>query len=280
MSTRTFIVSFAGGCIAIECADERCAEIARFLFGGVLAPAAPPPQLTLRLARGTAPGVLDLYCNDWFVYGGACHGTVASILLNLTIERLVEMIGGGILLHAAALSLRGKGLILPGATGAGKTTLAAWLTSRGLDYLSDELVFVAEGSTHAEGFTRPLSIKQAATSLFKDLVDFQSNGAVLDIPPGFLVQPTLLNPATVRTSPPAVALVFPSYVPHSDFDLCPLSRAEAGVRLMACLVNRKNLRDHGFDEVVRLVRTVQAYVMTYASFEQIGDHIEALLLCT
>jgi hypothetical protein len=123
-----------------------------------------------------------------------------------------------------------------------------------------------------------LSIKRAAAPLFAELVDFRSNGAVLNIPPGFLIQPTLLNAATVRTSPPVTALVFPSYVPHNDFELRPLSKAEAGVRLMACLVNRKNLRDHGFDEVVRLARALPAYAMTYASFEQIDDHIETLLL--
>jgi hypothetical protein len=277
MSTSISIVSFAGSRIAIECADESCAAIARFLFGSVLAHDAPPAQLTLRLARGTGPGAIDVYCSDWVVYSGVCHGTVASILLNLTIERLVEMIGGGILLHAAALSLGGKGLIIPGASGSGKTTLAAWLTGRGLDYLSDELVFVAEDSTRAEGFTRPLSIKTAAAALFSDRVDFRSNGAVLEIPPGFLVQPTLLNPTTIRSSPPAAALLFPSHLPHSAFDLRPLPKAEAGLRLMACLVNRKNLRDHGFDDVVRLARTLPAYAMTYASFEQIGDRIEALL---
>ena len=277
MSTIPSIVSFAGSRIAIECADERCSDIARFLFCNVLTHDVPPSPLTLRLVPGMEPGTLNLYCNDWFVYGGACHGTIASVLLNLAIERLVEMIGGGILLHAAALSLCGKGVILPGVTGAGKTTLAAWLTSRGLDYLTDELVFVAENSTRAEGFTRPLSIKRAAAPLFAERVDFRSNGGVMNIPPGFLIQPTLLNAATVRTSPPVSALVFPLYIPHSDFELRPLSKAEAGVRLMACLVNRKNLLDHGFDEVVRLARVLPAYAMTYASFEQIGDCVEALL---
>jgi len=59
------------------------------------------------------------------------------------------------LFHAAALAWQGRGLLLPGKISAGKTTLTAWLLSRGLDYLTDELVFIPQGTVAVRGLARP-----------------------------------------------------------------------------------------------------------------------------
>ena len=50
---------------------------------------------------------------------------------------------GGLWLHAALLSSGGGGLLLAGAPGAGKTTLAVALATRGFGYATDDLVGVA-----------------------------------------------------------------------------------------------------------------------------------------
>ena len=58
-----------------------------------------------------------------------------------------------------------------------------------------------------------------------------------------------------------------------EFELRRLSRAQAGLELMQCLINARNLPDHGFPEVTRLARAMPAYKMTYANFAQIEPHI-------
>jgi hypothetical protein len=50
---------------------------------------------------------------------------------------------GGLLLHAALLESRGRGLLLAGQPGAGKTTLTVALATRGLSYATDDLVRVS-----------------------------------------------------------------------------------------------------------------------------------------
>jgi hypothetical protein len=60
-------------------------------------------------------------------------------------------------------------------------------------------------------------------------------------------------------------------------ELRPLSQAQAGLALMECLVNARNLPGHGFSEIVRLARAARAYQMSYADFAQIDDWIERLL---
>jgi hypothetical protein len=46
---------------------------------------------------------------------------------------------------------------------------------------------------------------------------------------------------------------------------------------MQCLINARNLPDHGFPEITRLARSVPAYKMTYANFVQVEPHIDLLL---
>jgi hypothetical protein len=45
---------------------------------------------------------------------------------------------------------------------------------------------------------------------------------------------------------------------------------------MQTLVNARNLPEHGFSEITRLVRHIPAYVMRYGSFDQITHSVEQL----
>ncbi|NJN95931.1 MAG: hypothetical protein HC875_18395 [Anaerolineales bacterium] len=46
---------------------------------------------------------------------------------------------------------------------------------------------------------------------------------------------------------------------------------------MQCLINARNLPEHGFPEIVRLAALAPAYKISYAHFDQIGGQIEMLL---
>ncbi|MFN8459220.1 MAG: hypothetical protein U0401_31985 [Anaerolineae bacterium] len=60
--------------------------------------------------------------------------------------------------------------------------------------------------------------------------------------------------------------------------LRPLSQAQAGLALMQCLLNARNLPEHGFPEVTRLIRQVPAYHLGYSHFGQLEGQIEQLFL--
>jgi hypothetical protein len=72
-------------------------------------------------------------------------------------------------------------------------------------------------------------------------------------------------------------IIFPCYQPAAQFDLQPLTKAQAGLELMKCLINARNLPGHGFAEISRLVKIAPAYKMSYANFEQVDNTIERLL---
>jgi len=61
------------------------------------------------------------------------------------------------ILHAAALAVNGKALVLCGASGAGKTTLTLALAARGLRLLTEELVSIDSAGT-VRGLPRPMHV--------------------------------------------------------------------------------------------------------------------------
>jgi hypothetical protein len=163
MTTR--LVSFANSTITVTYHGDLPAQIVDFLYRHIpVIPNASSPTLTYHL-RSDEPDLLTLQRGDTLLYRGHSAAAAAELLLGDSGQALAASSRGGLLFHAAGLSGSGRGLLLSGPTGCGKSTLAAWLLSRGLAYLSDELVFVASGSATLQGFTRPLNLKPPARSV-------------------------------------------------------------------------------------------------------------------
>jgi hypothetical protein len=272
------LVTFAGNTIAIEYSGLRSAAIVDFLYRHIPAESDIPPHTTYRIIPSDPPKRMALYRGDALIYEGDSAGTLAELLLGDSCRHLAEQSRNGLLFHAAGLAWQGKGLFMPGGIGAGKSTLAAWLTMEGLDYLTDELVFVPCGADTMQTFTRPLNVKKTSRTALQYRFDFERHAAhISSTPHADLILPTLLKPTNTLSEPPLSLIVFPRYLPGSDFVLRALSGAQAGLALMRCLVNARNLPDYGFSEIARLARTAPAYQMSYSNFAQVGEQVEALL---
>jgi hypothetical protein len=215
------------------------------------------------------------------LYEGDDEATLAEMLLGETGYKLADKSQGGLLFHAGALAWKGKGLLLPGSIGAGKTTLTAWLALKaieGVEYLSDEMVFFPTGSDAMQTYTRPLNLKSPSRAVLKDLFDFEGHAErILSTDYGDLIAPELVSFAGPRDETPVSLIIFPRYEAGCEALFQPLSKAQAGLALMECLVNARNLPGHGFPEIARLARMAPAYKMRYAHFGQVGERIERLL---
>jgi hypothetical protein len=64
-------------------------------------------------------------------------------------------------------------------------------------------------------------------------------------------------------------ILFPHYQPGASLNWRPLTKAQAGLHLMECLVNARNLPDHGFAEVARMAKMAPAYRLEYSRFDQL-----------
>ncbi|NJN99306.1 MAG: hypothetical protein HC875_37030 [Anaerolineales bacterium] len=276
MQTRR--ISFAGSTLSIEFSGSQPAKVIDLLYRHIPAGADQPGFATYRLLNDPQTDLLRLYRDKALLYQGDCAATAAELLLGDTCYHLAAQSQAGLLFHAAALSWQGRGLILPGASGSGKSTLTAWLLSQGFDYLTDELVFVPWQTDSIQAFTRPINLKSPARFILSNIFDFEKQAAgMLSSSYATLIPPALFYPAQTGSEAPLALIIFPRYQVDSSFELQPLSKAQAGLTLMQTLINARNLPEHGFAEITRLVRQTPAYTMRYSSFDEISQEVRKLL---
>ncbi len=103
----------------------------------------------------------------WRVFGGSdqrAHGTFGSGAggdLRLSSEvhlAIAACAPNHVFVHAGAVSWRGRAIVIPGRSMAGKTTLVGALLALGASHLSDEYAVIdADGLVHP--YARPLSVR-------------------------------------------------------------------------------------------------------------------------
>ena len=293
------LITFAGATLAIECHGFTAARIVELLYQHVSTDYVSPVRVTYRLCSDDTSARVQLYRDETLLYDGHCAGSVAEVLLGDSCYQLAAHCHTGLLFHAAALSGRGRTLILPGNSGAGKSTLTAWLITQGFDYLSDELVFIPWQTNTIQAFARPLSLKKPARSVLNHHLDFEKradhilSSGFVDLVPSTLFSSTRCgvfpqgalsnrsfkstarlpepNPSRKYWSKPLI--IFPRYQPHSPFAWQPLSKARSGLALMEHLINARNLPGHGLAEAARIAGCIPAYRMNYSSFEQLTNRL-------
>ena len=268
-------VSFCGSSIRVEYEGPETARLVTFLYRDIANDPDIPPHITFRLR--SEDGVFRLECGQDVRYEGSCPGQAANTLLNETIYHLADKNRDGLLFHAAAVALNGRCLLLPGKTGAGKTTLAAWLVKNGFVYLTDELVHIAPGSRVVNALRRPLNVKKGSLPVLETLgVDIKAP-EIVSSSEAALVPHVLLGTQDGRVTPPLAALIFPHHQPGSRFRVEPLTSGQTALALVECLINARNLPKHGVPAIARLSKEVQAFRMSYADFEQIQGWMSDLM---
>jgi len=189
-------------------------------------------------------------------------------------SRLAAHLTNGVALHAGAVGWNGRSILIPGQSGAGKSSLTAWFVDKGFAYLTDELsVLAADGAV--AGLSRALMLKRAADTFVSALPRFTSwqrhrAGETL-----------MLRPETPDDHAPAGLLpcgliIFPSFTPGADLTIRPLTSARACIGLMGCNVNSRNLPDGGFTIISSLARRVTAVELSYGAFDQLDDVADML----
>ena len=87
------------------------------------------------------------------------------------------------LFHAGALALNGKGIIIPGARGAGKSTITAALALGGFKYLSDEVAMV-DDDRRLHPFPKVVSLESGGWRCVQDYTPQKALHALVWAPKG------------------------------------------------------------------------------------------------
>lgn len=150
-----------------------------------------------------------------------------------------------LVVHAAAIERGGRVAILPGAPGAGKSTLTAALVQRGWRLLSDELALIRPSDRHVVPLARPINLKNASIALMRDYApDAVFSAETHDTAKGTvaLMRAPADSIARQGEAAPVGWIVFPRWQKDAAPQLEPWSKA-AG--LMEIAHNSMNYSLHG-----------------------------------
>jgi hypothetical protein len=204
--------------------------------------------------------------------------TVKSVMLQEAIDHFDYMF----YFHAGVLSNGNALVMLPGAQGAGKSTLTAGLVAAGFTYYSDEVALV----NRDDGLIRPFPIALCSKApawpilagLFPEFDTLPSfprldDKVVRYRPP----EVDLLDPAYNRPLP-VKYLVFPTYSPDATTGLIPLGKVTALQQLMTeCLAMKSALTVEMTAWLVEWIEGVDCYELPNASLKEAVTAVTALV---
>lgn len=267
------VLRFGDSAVRVSVRGESAERLAAFALSAVCGEGDAEPHAEFVFANeGESFFVSQDGVSRTFEHGG----DALEHLVGECTRELVERATGGLALHAAAVARDGDVTLIGGASGAGKTTLTTWLLTRGFAYLTDELVWVAEGSASARALGRPLSIKSGSADVVAKLLRDEDARLAVSWSHGVLFDPRAFGEVAQFREAPITRFVFPTFERGARFRLERLSEGRAAHEVLAITANARNLPRHGLGEAARLARTVPAYRLVYGAFDDLGP-FETLL---
>ena len=191
-------------------------------------------------------------------------------------QEAIRRTGDFLLIHAGAVvAPTGEGIVLPGASGAGKTTLVAGLVRAGFRYLSDEAAAIDPVRRRLYPYPKALTVKQGITRLFPGF-------KLPDIPTGFVNGQIHLRAEDIRRrsagAPCEVRFVIaPRYIEGAATEVVPISPAEAAVELGRNALNLSLYRARSLPVLVDLVRGARSYRLVSGSLDEAVQAVKGLV---
>ena len=131
----------------------------------------------------------SLYADDGYVSVRRKRDVLINSLGSLVRLKVAEFAVGRVFIHAGAVAWKGKGIIIPGTSFSGKSTLTAELVRRGAEYYSDEYAVIDENGL-LEPFAKMLSIRgeiDERTQVEHPVESFGGKAGTAQIPIGLVV---------------------------------------------------------------------------------------------
>jgi len=165
-------------------------------------------------------------------------------------------------IHAGLVSLNGKGLLLAGTGGAGKSTSAITCLEAGFSYLSDDLIglrVLSDGSFWGHSLYNSTYIEPNHLTNFPHLKPFAIKGTL----PGedkFLILLSQVWPSRLVHTAGIHTILLPRIGNGHDSRICPAPRAKALFALAPSSRQiNKRLGATGFDKLAKLVDQIPCY---------------------
>jgi len=241
--------------VRIETGDEDLRARLTLVYGrSQLAPARRPLTARLALVDGSYRIAVDTREERSEIDTTEALRALNHELLQALMTRLREHY----FVHAAALVWRGRALVLPGLSRAGKSTLALALVLEGARYLSDELLAFTRAG-RAEPLPRAFKIRDECVAYFPELEGrFVGEGEGRFLPFEALPAGVLATPA------PIGAIAVPRWSAEARNRPEPLSRGEALLAMASASLNFGAHREQSLDWLTALVGGAAAFSLAWS----------------
>lgn len=180
--------------------------------------------------------------------------------------------------HAAMVVRNDRGLMLCAPRESGKSTLAAYLISRGFELVSDEPALLDLDTCSVSSLCLPMSMKEGSWIALRQHWPHLGSGPVHVRSDGIRI--CLFHPPAeaVSTRPaPLTNIIFPEYNPSVGSHMEPLSPLATLNHLNdGGMILAKHFDRDAFEALLRLVCLVPAFKIRYSSLEEADRMIECL----
>jgi hypothetical protein len=261
-------IEVLGHPVLIDCDDEDARHVLEANFGALArlggGSDALPPKMIYVVRRAASGRPFSMSCRQesplqFDGLGELLYAVEKDLVVSLQRQR-PELL----FLHSAVLERAGRGYLLVGDSGSGKSTTTWGLLHHGFSYLSDELAPIDPATMQVHAYPHALCMKRKpppAYPLPSDGVQYLAS--TLHVPVANL--PARLGPATCAVE----AIVF---VQHDRALTVPrlrrLGSAEAGARLYTTALNALAHPDNGLDVVLKIASHARCYLLHTADLEQ------------
>jgi hypothetical protein len=185
-----------------------------------------------------------------------------------------------LIIHAAVLEKAGRGIIMPGVPGSGKSTLCAAMALRGWRLLSDEMVLLDPATRAITPVPRPVSLKNESIGIIRGFSATAEIGpAAKDTAKGTVahLKPSKTSIRLAGATSRPHAIVFPKYQAGSRTRLAEKAKNSALLEIQENAFNTHILGKVGFESATSLINSCPVFSLEYSRLEEVLPIMERLV---